>query len=245
MQLFEIGGGRVETGATQRLSTPPNPTGYVNAQLDDYHGAPRRLYPHRASMIVALRARFSHGVGVLKGTAGFGFWNAPFGDPTAPWPMLPSATWFFYASEPNRLPFLRGQTGWFASTIDARWGQSALLLPTVVPVVLGNQIRPIFNKIWPPIERWLGISAEAVPVPMTEWHDYRLEWHETGSRFFVDDVMIHQTSASPRRPLGFVCWIDNQYMVATPRGRFGAGMVRTEQAQWMEIDGLRFGQSTT
>lgn len=50
---------------------------YGDAQLDDYHvdGVMRWRPPVR----MRLRARFSHSEAVLQGTAGFGFWNDPFG----------------------------------------------------------------------------------------------------------------------------------------------------------------------
>ena len=71
----------------------------------------RRDFPHFPGTELSLRARFSHPANTLKGTAGFGFWNAPFGDPTVRWPALPQATWFFFASEPNDLPFAESGPG--------------------------------------------------------------------------------------------------------------------------------------
>lgn len=232
---MKVGGRTVKDSI---LQTPAYSSAYTNAQIDDYQCLRRRRYPHLAPITLSLEARFSHGTDTLMGTAGFGFWNAPYGDPTMPWPTLPSATWFFFASQPNHLPFLRGQTGWFASTIDARWGRAAALAPLVVPVTLGNQFRPIFNKLWPRIERWLGISAESIPHSLTDWHSYRLVWHTDGCLFYVDDQLIHRTAVSPRRPLGFVCWIDNQYLIATPQGRFRAGLVDVPQAQSLSIRNL-------
>jgi hypothetical protein len=73
---------------------------------------------------------------------------------------------------------------------------------------------------------------------MAEWHSYRLDWLADGCTFYVDGVLQHQTRFSPRGPLGFVCWIDNQTMVLTPRGRFGWGVLSTQQAQWLEIGDL-------
>ena len=40
---------------------------------------------------------------------------------------------------------------------------------------------------------------------------------------------------SPRGPLGLVIWIDNQWMVATPEGRFGHGVLALDHAQWLEV----------
>ena len=35
--------------------------------------------------------------------------------------------------------------------------------------------------------------------------------------------------------MGFVMWIDNQYMVAKPWGRFGWGLLEVPGEQWMEV----------
>src|SRR5436853_7051057 len=48
---------------------------------------------------------------ILRGTAGFGFWNYPFsvrGDVL----MLPEATWFFYASPPSNMALVPHVPGW-------------------------------------------------------------------------------------------------------------------------------------
>ena len=90
------------------LHLPICQSGYTDAQIDDCVGR-RKGYPWRPGTRLALRARFSHEADALVGTAGFGFWNAPFGDPTVPWPTLPQAAWFFFGSPPNDLPPLSVQ----------------------------------------------------------------------------------------------------------------------------------------
>jgi hypothetical protein len=42
----------------------------------------------------------------------------------------------------------------------------------------------------------------------------------------------------PRGPLGFVTWVDNQYAIATPQGKYGFGVIETREPQWMELQGL-------
>ena len=39
---------------------------------------------------------------------------------------------------------------------------------------------------------------------------------------------------APRGPLGFVAWVDNQWAVATPRGRFGWGLLASSE-QWLDL----------
>ena len=43
----------------------------------------------------------------------------------------------------------------------------------------------------------------------------------------------------PKGPLGFVLWLDNQYMVVTPWGKFGYGLLESPGQQWLEISELR------
>jgi hypothetical protein len=233
---LEINGGRVENTAPGQynLILPPVSKGYADAQIDDYGRQKRADYPWRPGTSVTLRARFSHGEGQLVGTAGFGFWNAPFGDPTVPWPALPQAAWFFYGSAPTDLPLAHhgpGQ-GWFASTINARSLKALMLLPAAPFVLLLNQFRPLRQRVWPAVRQRLGITFRPLQTAMIEWHTYRLDWEEQGCTFFVDDHLIAQTPASPAGPLGLVCWLDNQYMILTKRGRLGWGTkaITAEQA---------------
>jgi hypothetical protein len=236
---LEINGGRA-LGADGRFQfyLPPTQQGYADAQIDDYGGKPRRRYPWRPGVTLSLRARFSHSDGALQGTAGFGFWNAPFGDPTVPWPALPQAVWFFYGSAPTDLPLAAEGPGrgWFAATLDAgRWSALALT-PLALPVLLLNQVGRWRRRIWPWVQAHLGISFQRLNMDMSAWRDYRLEWRPDGCAFWVDGQLVHQTPHSPRGPLGFVCWLDNQAMVATADGRFRWQTLPTTEGQWLEID---------
>jgi len=243
---LELNGGRVTNGQRLRLHLPAVAQGYADAQIDDYgeHGG-RRHFPWQPGVALHVRARFSHPVGQLMGTAGFGFWNAPFGDPTIRWPALPQATWFFYGSAPTNLPLaLEGPgRGWFAATLDATSVTALALAPLAPVVLLLNQINPLRRRLWPLVRRGLGISYAPIQVDITQWHQYRMEWLPGGGRFYVDGNLLLQTPHSPRGPLGFVCWLDNQYMVATPRGRFAMGVLATSGEQWLEVAELDIKQS--
>jgi len=74
---------------------------------------------------------------------------------------------------------------------------------------------------------------------MMDWYEYRLQWLEAGSKFWVNGRLILETTHSPKGPMAFVCWLDNQYMIVTNRGRLGWGTLTLEQAQWMEISDLK------
>ena len=236
MRHLEIGGGQVDWLADggRRLWLPATGRSYADAQLDDYGGLKRSHYPHRPGTTLSLIARFSHPAGTLRGTAGFGFWNAPYGDPTVGWPALPQAVWFFYASEPNDLPFGPGR-GWFAATMDSgRWWALAWA-PFAPLVVLLNRRAAWRKRLWPAVQRGLSVSYALLPETMNDWHHYWLEWTPAGCQFKVDNQLILQTPFAPRGPLGFVAWLDNQYLIASPTGRIAAGLLAIPQPQWLEL----------
>lgn len=243
-RVLEINGGRVLGERPYslnpfKLQLPICQSGYTDAQIDDCVGR-RKAYPWRPGTQFSLRARFSHEADQLVGTAGFGFWNAPFGDPSKPVPTLPQATWFFFGSSPNDLPLAQdgpGQ-GWFAATLDATTWRAIGLAPFAPVVLLLNQLGGLRRKIWPWVQRQLQISFQPIAERMAEWHDYQLVWRESGCDFLVDGRLIHQTPFSPRGPLGFVCWIDNQYLVATSNGRFRWGTLPVKSPQFLEVDNL-------
>lgn len=237
MRHLQINGGEVRSKENTTLWLPPIPRGYADAQLDDYCGRKRRDYPHQPNTTLALSACFSHPAYTLRGTAGFGFWNAPFGDPTVPWPALPQAVWFFYASPPGDLPLAPdgpGQ-GWFAATLDATTWTALAMTPFAPLALLLHQIPPIKAFLWPRIQHRLGIRYQPLTVSMTQWHDYQIVWGKTGCRLSVDGQTVLQTDISPRGPLGFVCWLDNQYMVVTARGRGRWGTLSTTEPQWLAL----------
>jgi hypothetical protein len=243
MQLrhLELNGGLVIGDETIRLILPPTAQGYADAQIDDYGpAAGRDHYPWNPGTELALRARFSHGRHELAGTAGFGFWNAPFGDPTVRFPALPQVAWFFYASPPSDMPFPENGPGrgWFAGTMDAGTSTALLTAPLALPMLLLNQFQSLRRRIWPGVRRCLQISFTPLKAPMDSWQEYRLLWQPEGCTFFIGEEIVLQTSHSPRGPLGFVCWIDNQYLVATPSGRFRWGTLPTTQTQTLEIANL-------
>jgi hypothetical protein len=73
---------------------------------------------------------------------------------------------------------------------------------------------------------------------LTGWHDYRIDWGPEAAVFTVDGAEVLCAPDPPRGPLGFVAWVDNQYAVATPEGRFGFGLVATAEPQWLELESV-------
>jgi hypothetical protein len=212
----------------------------TNAQLDDYQGLPRRRYLWRPPLTMTVRARFSHPAGELSGTAGFGFWNDPFMMTGRTWPTLPRAIWFFYASPPSDIVLdlnVPGR-GWKATTLDAVRLPFFLLAPTAPLAVPLMRVRPLYRALWPIGQRAIGVREALLGADMTAWHTYVLEWGERSARFAVDGQTVLACEPSPRGPLGFVIWLDNQYMVATPWGAFKYGWLEASGRQWMEVDRL-------
>lgn len=241
---LEVQSGRVHHlgDNARRLELGPVARGYANAQVDDYGGRPRRRYPWRPGVVLSLRARFSHPVSELQGTAGFGFWNAPFGDPAAPWPTWPQAVWFFLASPPTDLPLAPAGPGrgWFVSALDAARPAAWGLVPLAPWVMLANHWPRWRRRLWPWVQRRLGVAFAPLPQAVTGWRTYTLAWGQAGCRAWVDDVLVLATPHAPHGPLGWVAWMDNQYLALTPTGRLRAGVLPIQQPQWLEIADCRF-----
>ena len=239
---YVLGSGALEqTDGTLRLVNVDTTSRRIsNAQIDDYQGLPRRLFPWRPPLAMAVRARFSHPEGVLRGTAGFGFWNDPFMMTGMRWPTLPRALWFFYASPPSdmKLDLCTPGWGWKAATIDAlRWPFFLLapLAPIAIPLM---NVRPLYRACWPVGQRAIGVCEALVWVDMTRWHTYLIEWESRTARFYVDGETVLACDTSPRGPLGFVMWLDNQYLVLTPWGKVRYGWLDAPGRQWLEVDML-------
>lgn len=221
---------------------------YADAQIDDYGKLPRAQFPWRPPLRMEIRARASlpaatadsttASPNILRGTAGFGFWNYPFsvrGDIL----MLPEVIWFFYAAPPSDMALVPGSVGWGwkAQVVHAmRPGALAAIIPTFLATGWGHltsNIRPAAQ--W--MQRLSGAHEAVLPIEMMEWHTYILEWYATEVHFWVDERHLLRVAYPPRGPLGFVAWLDNQYAIATPRGvlRFGTVLC---PCQWVEMDSV-------
>jgi len=245
LQTHTVGAGRVlADGNGWRLYNAITTTAqYSNAQLDDYTGQPRHLFPWRPPLRLRLRARFSHPGDQLCGTAGFGFWNDPLlmGEPRLP--TLPRALWFFFSSPPSNLALALDVPGpgWKAATIDGwRWPFLALAptAPLAMPLM---RIRTLYRRLWPIGQRAIGVHEALLPVDMTCWHTYCLEWHATTVRFLIDDHLMLAPDQAPRGPLGLVIWKDNQAMTLTPWSLPRQQLVACPAAQWLEVADLTIG----
>ena len=234
-----------QTSATLRLvNMDTSREHYSNAQVDDYQGLRRCQFRWRPPLKLTVRARFSHacsdGQGVLGGTAGFGFWNDPFLMTERRLPTLPRALWFFYGSPPSdlKLDLNVPGAGWKAATIDALRAAAFLLAPIALPVAVLMNLPRLYRACWPPIQDALNIREALVEEAMTEWHTYVIKWGVGEATFLVDGRRVLESAPAPLGPLGFVMWLDNQYTVVKPWGRFRWGLLETPGRQWLEADRL-------
>jgi hypothetical protein len=241
-QPLEQGNGRVNylAGDITRLTIAPISQGYTNAQLDDYHGKSRSQFPWRPPVRLSLEARFLGEK--LDGTAGFGFWNAPFGGGElgrgGRLPVLPAAAWFFFGGDSNNMAFAKDVSGWGwkAACIHAHHAAGYSLMAGAPMGFLLMRSRALYRRIWPMLERLLGISERELPVSlMSEWHQYSIEWGEGGILFRIDNEIVHKAHTRIGLSLGLVIWIDNQYLVATPAGKLRFGTIALTGAQHLEI----------
>jgi hypothetical protein len=131
--------------------------------------------------------------------------------------------------------------GWKAASMDTMHLTALLWAPVAPLAVLLMNLRRIYGILWPPIQRVLKVREVALDVDMTQWYTYVLEWGVEQARFSVGREGGASSSPlldapSPSGPLGFVMWLDNQYLVTTPWGKVRWGLLEVPGRQWMEID---------
>jgi len=225
-----------------RLQIPKGGGGiYRLAQLDDYATLPRSRFPLRAPAALRLRCRVSEPN--LPGTWGFGFWNDPFAlsfglqGAAQRLPVLPNACWFFHSSAENYLSFSDSLPG---NGFLAQCFRSPKIPPLVFgPLIFGMPF--MFSKT---ISKWIraiagkiiGQSARSLNIDVNQWHQYNLNWRESGVSFSVDNAIVFESTLSPRGPLAAVIWIDNQYAAWTPEGKISFGTLPQKAAAWMEVE---------
>ncbi|RPJ57115.1 MAG: glycosyl hydrolase family protein [Dehalococcoidia bacterium] len=135
--------------------------------------------------------------------------------------------------------------GWKAATLDAiRWPFFALLPTAPLAVPLLN-IDLLYRAFWPIGQRAIHVSESLVTASMTEWRTYTIDWQKKTARFSVDGQIVLDCNTPPRGPLGFVLWLDNQYMVVTPWGRFKYGLLDAPGQQWLEVGKVDIRPLTT
>ena len=227
----EAGAGEVLLGDGEvRLSIPPVASDrYHDAQISDYHATEPR-FGNRPPLRLSLRAR---GEGKFQGTAGFGFWNQVF-VPGRRRFRLPQAIWFFFASPPNDIALAKDVpgNGWKAATINARGWRFVGLLPLAPLGFLAMRSRTIYRNLWPVGQRAIGVREKLLdPTLLCDFHSYAIDWHTNRAIFSIDDKVVLCSELVPTSALGFIAWVDNQYAIVTPQGRFGWGLLDCPEPQ--------------
>lgn len=207
---------------------------YTDTQIDDYTTLSRSEHLWKPPLRMIVRARFSHPAanakstekskGILRGTAGFGFWNRPF-SMQGKWFTLPESIWFFYSAPPSNMslvPCIPGW-GWKAQVVHTR--RPGMIFYSI-PLILAMAYERVTSNIKPAsyfMQKVTGTAEAMINEDMTKWHIYTLEWYPHESKLWVDKKLVLHVPWAPTQSLGFVAWLDNEYAVATPQGilRFG------------------------
>lgn len=236
--IGEIGGGRVfQTDGAIALQVPSGDGGrYHDAQMSDYAPSASR-FMHRPPLRLEVQAQAMTPVARWRGTAGFGFWNHPFVPNERGW-RLPAAVWFFFSAPPSDMPLALGVGGhgWKCATFDARHWSFIGLLPFAPLGFLLMRVPAIYRRLWPVGQRAIGVNEYMLDADLlAQLHRYVIEWYPREVRFSVDGRLMYRAPSAPRGPLGFIAWVDNQYAIVTPQGRFGAGFVPLLDEQILRI----------
>lgn len=245
--VLEAGNARVEVLDTRlHLIDRPTPTEqYTNAQISDYS---YETFHMRWRPPVRMTVRAYAAGGPAVGTAGFGFWNHPLSPSRQRrLPRLPKAIWFFFAAPPADLRLAYGVpgSGWQASMVDLTRLRALALAPLAPFAVLLMQLPPLYRWLWTRLQRPLSISAAALdPTLLQEPHTYMLDWRDDGATFQVDGRVVHEANVAPSGGMGFVTWVDNQYAIVTPRGRFGWGLKAVVHEQRLVIEHIEIDGSS-
>ena len=231
----ELGGGGARLTADEvSLTLKSGPASvYHDAQISDYQ-ATVRDFANEPPLRLELRAR-AHGV--ISGTAGFGFWNHAF-VPGERGFRLPQALWFFFGGPANDISLAKGQpgSGWKAATFDAKNWRFCTLLPVAPLGFLLMRSCRLYDALWPLGQAAIGVSEATLDAALLkDFHRYSIEWRSDSAEYAVDDDVVLRTRRIPRSRLGFIAWIDNQYAIVTPQGRFGRGLLNVSHPQSLEL----------
>jgi hypothetical protein len=126
--------------------------------------------------------------------------------------------------------------GWKAATIDASRAAFWLLAPFAPLGFLLMRVPAFYQRLWPIAQRAIGVAEATLAADLSVPHTYSLEWREDSVIFQIDGAEVHISPHSPRGPLGFITWMDNQYAVVTPQGHFRFGLLATDAPQWLAIE---------
>ena len=234
-RVTELGGGAVRQTAREVSLTlaPGSGSVYHDAQISDYRPTVRD-FANEPPLRFELRAR---AYGEISGTAGFGFWNHAFVHGESGF-RLPQALWFFFGGPANDISLAKGLpgSGWKAATFDSKNWRFRALLPFAPLGFLLMRNRWLYDALWPLGQAVIGVSEAALDSALlADFHRYSIEWRGGDALFSVDGDVVLRAHRVPRSRLGFIAWIDNQYAIVTPQGRFGRGLLDIRHRQSLAL----------
>jgi hypothetical protein len=203
---------------------------YSNAMVTNYRTRQDFTFvPHTRLELTA------HLEGELHGTAGFGFWNHPYGLGL----RLPRVIWFFFSSRPSDMPLAMDVPGhgFKAAVFDAQRWLFYALLPAAPVGMLLMRIPTLYKRLWPVGQRAIGVDEMILDAALLRTsRRYGIDWQRDTIEFMINGETVFKTRCVPGGPLGFVAWIDNQYAIVTPQGKFRFGLVDIVGDQQLVID---------
>lgn len=242
---YTVGRARVERcpGALRLVIEDAPADVLADAQIDDYHASGREALRWGPPLRLRVRARWSHAADALRGTTGFGLWNDPL-DERGRFAASPSYLWFFHASAPSRMRLQGGADG--EGFVAAALAGPEVRRATIAAGNLALRVPGVERLATRLGERRAQTGDVRLPadLDLMVWHDYALDWAETAAVFAIDGSFVATLpgSALPRRRLGFVAWIDNNWLAPDATGRYRGGRVAVPGIQWLEIAHIELGR---
>jgi hypothetical protein len=225
-----IGCTRVVEDGSLRLILEESPPSQAISQLDDYINHPRKDYRWAPPVRLMARLRTSHPAGELLGTAGIGFWNN-FGPLWSDrMEINPNWVWLYYASPESNLSLTDGPVhGWKASIV--RGGKGGRVSMAVTNWLMQfPRIGKALSGVRMPADE---VSLDG--VDFTVWHDLIIEWLPDSVRFDLDGETVMAVDVVLPAPMGFACWIDNNFASCDPAGDIQIGSLAIPERQVFEI----------
>ncbi len=81
----------------------------------------------------------------------------------------------------------------------------------------------------------MSVSQRSLSIDLTRWHRYGIRWHRDGVIFEVDGEEVHRAPFAPAGPLGFVAWMDNQFLIVDPDAGLSNGVLPVPALQALHI----------
>jgi hypothetical protein len=172
----------------------------------------------------------------LRGTTGFGFWNDPL-DAKGRFVAAPSYVWFLHASPPSSLGDDRKATagGLVAGTMRGM----PVPRPAIAAGNLALRLSGVERLVTRFVERRAAPAEVALPIDLdlSTWHDFGIDWRRDGVDFSVDNVAVASipSDRTPYRPVGFVAWIDNNWLNIDAEGRYRFGRREAPGRQTLKL----------